>query len=247
MTREQIDFDRARFGSTRWSLVLAARNPSAPDSVEALEKLIQIYWYPLYAFARRRGRTAEQAEDATQAFFTEVLEKQYLKSADPDRGRFRSFLLTMFKRFMSTEAERNAAVKRGGGSRTLSIDFPAGEQRYLDEPEDPWTAEKLYERRWALTLLETVLGRLRESYRAKGKGELFEHASIFLSGESHEQCYADVAAKLQMTPGNLRVAVHRMRGYYRELLVAEVAQTLEDPSDSQDELHRLRSAIRGES
>ena len=247
MTRDSsIDPAKARFGSTKWSLVLAAGRQSSPDSAQALETLCQIYWYPLYAFARRRGQTAQQAEDATQGFFAEVFEKQYFRSANPQRGRFRSFLLTMFKRFMSTEMQRYSAAKRGGGTSTLSIDFPTGERRYLLEPEDRWTAEKLYDRRWALTLLDRVLNQLRDSYVAKGKAEFFDRAQVFLTGDVGGERYADVAGKLQISPGALRVAVHRMRGHYREMLIAEVAQTLQNPNESENELEYLRSAIRGE-
>ncbi len=241
-----IDTRRARFCSTQWSVVLAAGQKSSPDSAAALAALCQTYWYPLYAYARRRGKNAPAAEDATQAFFAEVLDKQYLRSADPQRGRFRSYLLTMFKRFLSSQRRYQAAAKRGGTLNKLSLDFSDGETRYLAEPADRWTAERLYERRWALTLLGRVLDQLRDLYVAKGKDALFEHAQVFLTSDAADHRYQEVAGRLKLSSGALRVAVHRMRAQYRELLIAEVGQTLEDPTESEDELNHLRRAIRGE-
>jgi RNA polymerase sigma-70 factor (ECF subfamily) len=248
----KVDSDRdsssppgpGKFATTHWSMVLEAGHRSSPDSDQALAKLCEAYWYPLYAFARRRGRSASDAKDLTQEFFAHLLEKESLQAADPDRGRFRSFLLTAFKNFLAKDRERSAAQKRGGDVQHLSLDFDAGERRYKFEPADEWTPEKIYERRWALTLLDQVLAALQGEYEESGKAELFAQCKGHLTGTGPG--YEDAAKRLEMTEGALRVAVHRMRGRYRELLKAEVAATLDDPESTEDELAHLRRAIRGE-
>jgi len=236
---------RANFATTHWSLVLEAGHRSSPDSAEALASLCGIYWYPLYAFVRRRGASSTDAKDLTQEFFVHLLEKQSLQAADPNRGRFRSFLLTAFKNFLSKQHERDQAQKRGGDIKHLSIDFESGEQRYQFEPADDWTPEKIYERRWALTLLDHVIVQLQQEYDRDNKAELFEQCKGHLTGAGAD--YEEAANLLGMTEGALRVAVHRMRSRYRALLKAEVATTLDDPEIVDDELETLRRAIRGES
>ncbi|HRX81253.1 MAG TPA: sigma factor, partial [Pirellulaceae bacterium] len=195
---------QANFATTHWSMVLEAGRGSLPDSATALAALCAAYWYPLYAYVRRRGRSANDARDLTQDFFAHLLEKESLQAADPDRGRFRSFLLTAFKNFLSKERERSAAQKRGGDVKHLSIDYDSGEQRYQFEPVDDWTPEKIYERRWALTLLEEVMTSLQQEYEDSGKAELFDQCKGHLTGSGPG--YEEAARSLAMTEGALRVA-----------------------------------------
>ena len=234
------------FATTRWSVVVSAGRRSSPDADSALETLCSTYWYPLYAFARRGGSSPDDAADLTQGFFSRLLEKDFLTAADREKGRFRSFLLTVFKRFLLNERERARTQKRGGGRRQTSIDVRIGEERYGYEPADDWTPEALYERRWALTLLEHVMQQLRCDYEAKGKVAVFDACKPFLTGAADGPGYSDVAANLEMTEAAVRVAVHRLRERYRDLLKREVSQTITDPDAVDDELKRLRSAIRGE-
>src|SRR5215831_4682317 len=185
-----------QFASTHWSLVVAAGQRELPESREALATLCRLYWYPLYAYARRRLPRPEDAQDLTQEFFARLLERDYLRQADPQRGRFRSFLLTAFKHFLANEHERANAQKRGGGRKVLPLDFPNGERRYQREPGHAATAEALYERGWALTLLEQALARLRDEQAAAGKGPLFECLKETLTGADAPRPYADIAAEL---------------------------------------------------
>jgi RNA polymerase sigma-70 factor (ECF subfamily) len=233
-----------RFATTRWSLVVAAGQGDSPDARAALATLCQTYWYPLYAYVRRHGHGAEEAQDLTQEFFARLLEKDYLHDADRQRGKFRSFLLTAFKHFLSKERDRANALKRGGGRQPLSLDLPAGEQRYRLEPTDEATPETIYERRWALTLLDQVLARLRDEFLAAGKGVFFERLKVYLAGEKGPEPYARLAAEFDLTEGALKVAVHRMRRRYRELLRAEIAQTVDNPEEVEEELRHLFQAIR---
>jgi RNA polymerase sigma-70 factor (ECF subfamily) len=234
------------FTTTRWSVVLAASDPASGSSGNALSALCSTYWYPLYAYARRRGRSAEEAADLTQEFFARLLEKQYLRSADPERGRFRAFLLTVFKRFLAKEYERGQALKRGGEQSLLSIDVSQGEERYRLEPADEWTAEKLYERRWALTLLDSVMAALGREYDERGKSRLFASCKACLIGADSAPAYSAIASELGMSETAVRVAVHRMRQRYRELLREEIGHTVETPEDVDDELRMLRAALRRE-
>jgi RNA polymerase sigma-70 factor (ECF subfamily) len=241
---EPLTAGAPRFATTHWSLVVAAGQGDSPDARAALATLCQTYWYPLYAYVRRHGRGAEEAQDLTQAFFAELLEKEYLQDADRERGKFRAFLLTAFKHFLSKERDRASALKRGGGRATLSLDLPAGERRYRLEPADQATPETLFERRWALTLLDQVLARLRQEYAGSGKGPLFEQLKGFLAGEKGPEPYAQLAREFGMTEGAFKVAVHRVRRRYRELLRAEIAQTVDSPEEVDDELRHLFEAIR---
>src|SRR5262249_19335073 len=224
-----------RFAATRWTLVRAARDPSAPEAREALASLCAVYWYPLYAFIRRRGHDADEAQDLTQEFFARFLEKDGLASVDEGKGRFRSFLLAACKHFLSNARDRARALKRGGGRAPLSIDAAAAEGRYLGEPGHGETPERLFERRWALALLEQVLGRLRAEHEAAGKGPLFERLKRHLTGDEGGP-HARAAAELGMSEGAVKVAVHRLRKRYRELLRDEIAQTLEAPDEVEDEI-----------
>jgi len=222
----------------------AAHEPTA-DCQDALETLGRVYWYPLYAFARRVGRAPEDAADLTQEFFARLLDKGFLQSVDREKGRFRTFLLVVFKRFLANEHQRQKTIRRGGHLNRLPIDTDIGEQRYTYEPTDHWSAEALFERRWALTLLEQVVQELKADYEQKGKLPLFECCKPFLTGNTGGPPYADVARQLDMTESAVRVAVHRMRDRYREVLKREVAHTLGDASAIEDELNHLKAAVIG--
>jgi RNA polymerase sigma-70 factor (ECF subfamily) len=235
----------ARFATTRWALVRAARDASAPEGREALASLCAIYWYPLYAFIRRQGHDAEQAQDLTQELFARLLEKDGLASVDQSKGRFRLFLLAACRHLLSNERDRARARKRGGGRPTLSIDAAAGEERYGREPAHGETPERLFERRWALALLGQVLARLRDEHEAAGKGPLFEGLKGHLAGEG-EGTYAEAAARLGLSEGAVKVAVHRLRQRYRELLREEIAHTVAGPAEVEDEVRALFAALRPE-
>ena len=231
------------FVTTRWSLIVAARGDS-PPAREALSELCRAYWYPLYAYIRRKGHTHAEAEDLTQEFLARLLERDDLAGVDPARGRFRSFLLAACNHFLSNRRDHDRALKRGGGQQPLPLDFGAAEQRYNAEPGHEETAERLFERRWALALLDRVLDRLRQEYATGGKGELFEKLKGRLAGDSGAS-YADVATDLTLTEGAVKVAAHRMRLRYRDLLRDEIAQTLDDPTAVDDEIRSLFTALAG--
>jgi len=235
----------ANFNTTRWSLVVAAAKSPSPQTRAALEELCGSYWYAVYVFVRRRGKQVEDARDLTQEFFARLLEKDYLEAADRERGRFRTFLLTAVSHFLSNERERACAQKRGGDVITLSLDFERGEERYQQEPADQWTAEKIFDRRWALTLLDQAVGLLKQDYAAVGKGTLFEQLKAFLTGDSGAPTYEEAAARLEMSSGAVKVAVHRLRQKYRESLRQLIAQTVAVEEDIESELHVLLSALRG--
>src|SRR5215510_3239125 len=183
------------FATTHWSLVLAAGRGASADAQAALAALCQTYWYPLYAYVRRKGHQPDDAQDLTQAFFARLLEKHYLQSADPERGRFRSFLLTAFKRFLSKERDRERTKRRGGGRKLLALDSEAGETRYSLEPAHEVTAEKLYEQRWALTLLDQVFARLRDEFDQAGKQKEFNRLKVYLTGDGASPRYQEAAAE----------------------------------------------------
>jgi RNA polymerase sigma-70 factor (ECF subfamily) len=234
---------RRSFATTRWSIVLRAADRHAPDSREALASLCATYWYPLYAFVRRKGHPAEEAEDLTQEFFARLLEKGFLEDVGPGKGRFRSFLLVCLKRFMANEWDRKQALKRGGGKRIVSIDVDEAEERYRMEPAHEMTAEKVYERRWALTVLARAVGRVSNEYRLAGKGALFEALKEYLVADAGAEGYTRVAEWLGMTVGAVRVAVHRMRAKYRDALTAEIAGTVDNPAEVDAEIAQLLDAI----
>jgi RNA polymerase sigma factor (sigma-70 family) len=232
------------FATTHWSLVLAAGKGAPADAQVALASLCQTYWYPLYAYVRRHGHQPDDAQDLTQQFFARLLEKHYLQSADPERGRFRSFLLTAFKRFLSKERDRERTKRRGGGTKLLPLDFEAGERRYSLEPTQEVTAEKIYEQRWALTLLDRVFARLRDEFDQAGKQKDFNRLKVYLTGEAGTPSYQEIAAELEMTEGAVKVAVHRLRRRYRDLVREEIAQTVAGPEDVDEELRHLFAALR---
>ena len=235
-----------RFASTRWSIVAAAGRKESAEARAALAVLCQTYWYPLYAYARRRLARPDDARDLTQEFFAQLLEKDYLQDADSRRGKFRSFLLTAFQRFLAKEHARSTAQKRGGHRRPLSLEFQHGEHRYRHEPADLTTPETLYERRWALTLLEQALARLRQEFTASGKERLFEALKGTLTGDGTGEPYERIGRDLGLSESAVKTAAHRLRRHYQELLRAEVAQTVASPEEVEDELRDMFAAVRRE-
>ena len=233
------------FHTTRWSLVARASEGQGEPARAALEELCAAYWYPLYAYLRRKGNTADEAADFVQGFFAALIEKGYVGQADPDRGRFRGFLMVAVRNFASKERAKQRALKRGGGHATFSLDVEDGERRYAQEPAGGESAEQLFERRWALTLLDRALERLAESQRGSTpiKAERFEALRPFIGGGGAIP-YREVGEPLGMSETAVKVAVHRLRQRYRDILRDEIAQTVEDPSQIDDEIRRLMSAVR---
>jgi RNA polymerase sigma factor (sigma-70 family) len=232
------------FATTRWSVVLAAgAEITSAGAREALTALCETYWYPLYAFLRGRGHSAADAEDLTQAFFTRLLEKRALRHADPARGRFRSFLLTSLTHFTANEYDKGTAQKRGGGTAALSLEFANAEGRFQLEPATDETPEKVFDRRWALTLLDRVLSRLRAEMVAAGKEEQFETLKAYLIGDQPHVSYVQSASVLTMSVGSVRVVVHRLRRRYRALIRDEIAQTVSSPEEIEDELRHLWRSV----
>ena len=234
----------AQFATTHWSVVLTAGQSASTASSQALELLCRTYWYPLYAYVRRKGYDAHVAQDLTQEFFARLLARNYLSVADRNKGKFRSFLLGSLEHFLAREWTKAHAQKRGGGQSLFSLDERDAENRYLLEPAHELTAEKIFDRRWATTLLDQAMARLREECAASGKQDMFEKTQNCLSGEKGEASYADVAAALNMTEGALKVAVHRLRQRYGELVRAEIANTVASPQEAEEELHHLFAILR---
>ena len=231
----------SRFPTTRWTLVVAAGDPQRKDARSALVSLCENYWYPLYAYLRRRGYAPDQAQDLTQEFFVRVLEGRYLDRADPEKGRFRSFILTSLKFFVADEQDRQRAQKRGGGA-VVSLEFSSGEERYQREPGHYETPDRIFERRWALSMLERVMERLRDEFVQHGRPENFERMKVFLLGQS-EAPYADLAREMNTSEGALKVAIHRLRKRYRELFRQEIADTVADPAKVESELRYLAAVL----
>jgi RNA polymerase sigma factor (sigma-70 family) len=235
------------FATTHWSVVLRAGQADTSRAQDALAKLCSTYWFPLYAYVRRRGHSAHDAQDLTQAFFAHLLERQSYVQADPNRGRFRSFLLGVMNHFLVNEWTRAHAQKRGGGARLLPLEFETAETRYVREPADNATPEQNYERRWALALLEVVLRRLADEYKQEGRAELFAELNPCLVGERSALPYAELAAKLGVSEGTVKSAVHRMRQRYRQLLRDEIANTVAEPDEVDAELRHLFNILSGAS
>jgi RNA polymerase sigma-70 factor (ECF subfamily) len=231
------------FPTTSWNLVVAASEAASRESGEALAQLCEAYWHPLYAYVRRAGHGVDESRDLTQEFFARLIEKHYLRTADRDRGRFRTYLLAALKHFLSNEWDRARAVKRGGGSVPIPLDLETGEHLYQREPADPMTPEKIYERRWALTLLDRAMTRLRGEFAAGGKSETFNGIQQFLTGDNQPGAYAQAAPALGMTAGALKVAVHRARRRFAGLVREEVAATLDRVEDTDNEIHYLLAAL----
>ena len=231
--------EAGRFDTTHWSLVLAAGQRGTGESAAALERLCQSYWLPLYAYVRRRVSDVHDAQDLTQAFFERLLEKNYLADADPHRGWFRAFLLTAFKHFLSKEWEKAKAQKRGGGRSPISLDFSTGDSQITLQPAGGLTAEQMYERQWAITLLGCVMQRLERELEKVGKRSQFERLKDFIVSTKEDATYADAASELGMTESATRMAASRLRRRYRQLLREEIAQTVSSPEDIDDEINNL--------
>src|ERR1035437_5991800 len=231
------------FVTTHWSVVLAAGHSSVPGAQEALETLCRAYWYPLYVYVRRQGQSPHDAQDLTQEFFARLLEKKYLRLADPDRGKFRAFLLKSLKHFLVNEWEKARTQKRGGGQCVIPLDADVAESRYAAEPAQALTLDQVYEKRWAVTLLEAVLARLRESYAVACQLQVFETLKGFIWDDQTTLSYAELALQLGLTEGAVKVAVHRLRGRYRELLRAEIAKTVATPGEVDEELQHLIAVL----
>jgi RNA polymerase sigma factor (sigma-70 family) len=231
------------FATTHWSLVLAAAQDRRPDAQAALATLCQTYWYPLYYYVRRRGHRPDEAQDLTQAFFAALLEKEYLRVADPERGRFRSFLLASLNHFLANEWDRARARKRGGGRRMISMDIADAERRCALDPADNLSAEKRFEQQWAITLLDRVLAELRRQFVHEGKQRHFDQLKGFLGGAASAAPYRQAASEMGMTEAAVKMAVHRMRRRYRRLLRARIAQTVASPEEIEDEIRHLFAAL----
>jgi DNA-directed RNA polymerase specialized sigma24 family protein len=231
------------FLTTRWTVVLSAGRKSSPQSDLALAELCQTYWYPLYAYVRRQGLNKEDAEDTVQAFFGRFLEKNYLEGLSAEQGKFRAFLLASLKHFLANERDKANRLKRGGGVQHLSLDWESAEDHYHLEPADTANPERAFDREWALALLERVITRLRDECAAEGKAALFEQAKGFLMVGEAVIPYAEAAKELGVEEGAMRVAVHRLRKEYRRILRDEIAQTLSDVSQVEEELRSLQAAL----
>jgi len=231
----------SQFPTTRWTLVLAAGDPHRKEARSALVYLCENYWYPLYAYLRRRGYSADEAQDLTQEFFVRVLEGRYLDRADPEKGRFRSFILTSLKFFVADEGDRQRARKRGGGT-IVPLEFSSGEERYQREPAHDETPERIFERRWALAVLDRVVEKLRNEFVHHGRLEHFERLKVFLLGQS-DAPYAALAREMNTSEGALKVAIHRLRKRYRDLFRQEIADTVADPAEVESELRFLAAVL----
>jgi RNA polymerase sigma-70 factor (ECF subfamily) len=232
----------AAFTTTHWSVVLTAQGES-PAAQEALEKLCRTYWRPIYAFLRRQGFGREEAEDITQGFFAQLLERKSFDAVRKEKGRLRSYLLGALKYFLADEQRRAMAIKRGKGQRLIPLEELRADERIDMEPADPLTAEMIYERRWALTVLEQVLDRLKDEYRAAGNATLFDSLKQLLPDEPGSPLQAEIAAQLGMTENALRQAFYRFRQRYQSLLREEIAHTVATPGDIEDELRHLISVV----
>jgi RNA polymerase sigma-70 factor (ECF subfamily) len=231
-----------RFATTRWSLVVAAGDSRSPDASSALATLCETYWFPVYAFIRRSGRSHDDARDLTQAFFARVLEKNYFKDAKAERGRFRSFLLSSVRHFLSNQLDWDRAQKRGGDQLHISIDADDGDQQYQHEPVEDETPERIYERRWALAAMGAAMTRLAARYEPGSRRELFERLKPFLTGDEPES-YAALGAELGVSEGSLRVAVHRLRRQFATVLREAIAETVEAAGDVDEELRHLLAVV----
>ena len=231
------------FPTTHWSLVLRAGNGTVAGSTEALETLCRAYWFPLYAFARRAGNGPEEAQDLTQEFFARLLAKDHLQMADSNRGRFRSFLLSSFKHMMANERRDAARLKRGGGAVVFSLDALHPEERYAVEPAHALTPDRVFERQWAETVLARTLDRLEADYAKHALR--FTELKVFLVGPKGSAPYAQVAARLGVSDGALKLVVYRMRRRYAELFREEVAQTVGAPSEVEDEIRQVFAVLTG--
>jgi RNA polymerase sigma-70 factor (ECF subfamily) len=232
------------FATTHWSVVLAAGRHDSPQAAEALEKLCRTYWYPLYAYVRRRGYTPEDAEDLTQDFFAQLLRKNYPARANNLKGKFRTFLFHTLNQFLADQRERAMTLKRGGGQKFISLDAPTPEDRYQLEVADELTPEKLFERRWARTILDRALERLRAEFVAEGKGQIYEVLQAFEPGEQNVLSYAEASTRLGVSESAVKSMIHRLRQRHRELVREEIAHTVPTLAEIDEELRHLVSTLR---
>jgi RNA polymerase sigma-70 factor (ECF subfamily) len=232
----------ASFEHTNWFTIRKAGVPESPGADSAREHICQAYWYPIYFYVRRLGHSPEDAQDFTQEFFSRLYHKNYLQTADSQKGKFRSFLLMMLQRFMADEWDKTQRLKRGGGQETISYDAQDTEFRYRSEPADELTPDKAFERRWALALVEMVLSRLQEESTANGKLAVFQELRPFLTCENETGC-AEAARKLEMTESNVKVTIHRLRHRFGELLREEIARTAATPEAVEEEIRDLFAAL----
>jgi RNA polymerase sigma factor (sigma-70 family) len=239
---DSVSASARQFATTRWTAVLAAVKTDSPHAIEALDQLCRTYWYPLYAWSRRQGYAPHDAQDLIQGFFARLLEKRDLADVDPARGKFRSFLLASLKHYLANERDRERAWKRGGRHQFVPLDPELAESRYGTEPS--LSADQTYDRRWALTVLDQVMARLRAEFCQRGKASLFDQLKACLTGDRLDQPYAELAGQLGVSESALKVSVHRLRNRYRQLLRDEVAQTVGDTSTTEDELRHLMGVLR---
>ena len=216
---------------------------AAPRSAAALEALCSTYWYPLYAYLRRQGRPPHDAQDLTQGFFARLLQKDYLQAAAREKGKFRTFLLVALKRFLANEWDRDHALKRGGFAQVVSIDQEVAESRFAAEPSHNVQPDVLFDRQWAMTLIERTMARLQEEYLASGRAKLFEYLCSCLARDESALPYAEIAARLNLTEAAVKMAVHRLRARYREILHAEIADTVSSPEEIEEEIRHLFSTF----
>jgi RNA polymerase sigma-70 factor (ECF subfamily) len=233
------------FATTHWTVVLAAGRRADPQAENALEELCLTYWFPLYAYIRRRGHTKEDAEDLTQAFFVRFLEKNYLTTLSSERGRFRAFLLACLKHFLANEMDKAQTQRRGGGLRQLSLDWQSADTQFQVAATDQLPPDRAFDREWALALLAKVIERLGDECAREGKDANFQRLKVFLTTGKGEASYMEAARDLGLEETAVRVAVHRLRKRYRDLLKAEIANTLADPSQLDEELRALFEAVSG--
>jgi RNA polymerase sigma-70 factor (ECF subfamily) len=233
----------SRFATTHWSVVLAAGSPESTRYKEALETLCRTYWFPLYAFLRQHGCDVHQAEDYIQAFFTRMLEKHSLNAVDVKSGKFRSFLLTSLKNFVANEIDHIQAQKRGGRHTILSLDFDNAERQYISEPSHQMSPEKIFEKSWAITVLEHTMNQLQAEFASSNKLSLFNHLRVYLTADENGIPYRNVAVELEMTEGAVKMAVHRLRARYRDLLRENVAQTVATQGQIDEEIHDLLAVL----
>jgi RNA polymerase sigma-70 factor (ECF subfamily) len=233
-----------KVATTQWSQVLAARDGSDSEAGRALENLCQTYWQPLYAYVRHQGADPDEASDLTQTYFAELLEKDLLAEADPSKGRLRAYLLATLRNFLSRERAKSRRQKRGGGSSTLSLDLSAGEKRYAAHTIEKMTPEDVFAHRWAVTVLDRALARLEREARSSGEEERFRHLKPYLTSDDPQRPYRQTAATLGMSEGAVKVAVHRLRKRFGKALRLQIAETVEDPADVDDEVRYLLGVVR---
>jgi RNA polymerase sigma-70 factor (ECF subfamily) len=233
------------FATTHWSLIVCAGEQDRPVAHQALSELCGRYWYPLYAFLRRGGNDHDQAQDLVQGFFLELIEHARIAAADPERGRFRTFLLASLKNYQANERRTYQTIKRGGKAIQVSINFSVGQQLYDNEPFHSLTPEKLYERKWALQLIQRCLGQLETEAQSAGRGALFEKVKPLFHGEDADAGYQQIASELGMSAGAIKVAVHRWRDKFRSLIRDEIRHTVTTEVEVDDEVELLFAAIVG--